>query len=361
MSKLVGQRIFTGIRGHALTEEEKTFIAENNIGGVVLFARNVAEPQQVRDLCAEIQSLRHLQADKAPLFIGIDMEGGRVHRLKAPFTLWPAVARLGKLDNPTTSFDFAHRMGNELKAVGINLDFAPCVDVLTNPQNKVIGDRAISTEVAMVDKHASAMVRGYIKSGIICCPKHFPGHGNTLVDSHEDLPVETADRKRLEDLELIPFKKSFKSGADMVMAAHIRYPRIDQKYPASLSATFLTQILRTELRYRGLIITDDLGMGALTKHFTREEIAVRAIEAGADLLLYCNEFDAPPAALEAIIEAMAQGRLSKLKMDDARARILTVKRERLQNPDPLPWEQMSAMINTPANQTLVSTILLKTQ
>src|SRR6478752_7151566 len=143
---IIGQHFFIGISGHALTADEKKFITENNIGGICLFGRNVADPKQVHDLSSEIQSLRHKQADKAPLFIGIDMEGGRVHRLKAPFTVWPPLKKLGDLDAPTVSFHFANRMGQEMKSVGINLDFAPCVDVFTNPANTVIGDRAISSD-----------------------------------------------------------------------------------------------------------------------------------------------------------------------------------------------------------------------
>ncbi|HWU42922.1 MAG TPA: glycoside hydrolase family 3 N-terminal domain-containing protein, partial [Bdellovibrio sp.] len=161
MKSIIGQNMFIGISGHSLTLEEKKFIVEHNIGGICLFGRNVAEPKQVRELCAEIQSLRHQQVDRAPLFIGIDMEGGRVHRLKAPFTLWPPLRRLGDLDAPTASFHFANRMGQEMRAVGINLDFAPCVDIFSNPANTVIGDRAISDDPEKVARHASALVRGY--------------------------------------------------------------------------------------------------------------------------------------------------------------------------------------------------------
>lgn len=356
MSKLIGQHLFTGIQGLSLSDSEKKFIVDNNIGGVVLFARNVAEPKQVRDLCAEIQSLRHRQSDRAPIFIGIDMEGGRVHRLKAPFTVWPPLARLGQIDNPTVSFHFSHRLGQELRAVGINLDFAPDLDVFTNPKNTVIGDRAISSDAAVVERHASALVRGLIKADVLACAKHYPGHGNTLLDSHLELPVEDLDREALEKRELVPFKKAFRSRVDMVMAAHILFPKIDAKWPATLSEIFLKDMLRKDFRYRGLVITDDLGMGALVKHFSREEIAVRALEAGVDLLLYCNEFDAPPAAIEPITKAIESGRLKKTDLEASKARILEVKKDRLAQPDPPTHNEMIKIVGSAENLRIAAAI-----
>lgn len=353
---VIGQHLFIGISGHALTADEKKFIVENNIGGICLFGRNVAEPKQVHDLCAEIQSLRHQQVEKAPLFIGIDMEGGRVHRLKPPFTIWPPLRKLGDLDAPTVSFHFANRMGQELKAVGINLDFAPCVDVFTNPANTVIGDRSLGSDPEVVAKHASALVRGYIKAEVLTCAKHFPGHGNTIVDSHEDLPVENVDLARLESCELIPFKKSFKSRVDMVMTSHIKFPKIDPDWPVTLSETFIQKIIRDEFRYRGLIITDDLGMKAMTSHYGLEEVPVRALKAGVDLLLYCNDPEVPPVAVESILEATAQGTLSKANLEESYRRILDVKKAKIPNPDPLPMSEVDLIVGSPEHLKIAEAI-----
>ena len=203
----VGQLIFIGVSGTSLTLDEKKFIIENNIGGITLFGRNVKDPAQVYDLCKEIQSLSSQMADQAPLYIAVDMEGGRVARCKEPFTQWPPLKRLGDLDSPTLSFEFAEAMGKELHAVGFNVDWAPCLDVFTNPQNTVIGDRAISSDPEMVAKHASGLIRGYQKADIIPCAKHFPGHGNTLADSHHELPIEEKTFDELGALELIPPSK----------------------------------------------------------------------------------------------------------------------------------------------------------
>ncbi len=356
MNKLIGQHMLIGVSGHTLTNDEKKFIIDNNISGVVLFDRNIAEPKQLRDLCAELQSLRHKQQDKAPLFIGIDMEGGRVARLKEPFTIWPPLKKLGDLDAPTVSFHMANRMGQELKSVGINLDFAPCVDVFTNPKNTVIGDRSISTDPEMVAKHASALVRGYIKSEVMSCAKHFPGHGNTLVDSHEDLPVEELDKARLDACELIPFKKSFKARVEMVMTAHVMFPKIDDKWPVTMSEIFLKKILRDEMRYRGLIITDDLDMKALANHYDKDTIAVRSLQAGADLILYCNEAESPARALETILTAVAQGQISKESLQQTHARILSVKKESLLNPDPMPYTEAQKIIGNPEHKKISEAI-----
>ncbi|MGZ3773562.1 MAG: beta-N-acetylhexosaminidase [Pseudobdellovibrionaceae bacterium] len=356
ISHIIGQHFIIGVSGHALTSDEKKFIVENNIGGVCLFGRNVADPKQVHDLCTEIQSLRHQQIDKAPLFIGIDMEGGRVHRLKSPFTIWPPVRKLGEIDAPTVSFHFANRMGQELKAVGINLDFAPCVDVFTNPANTVIGDRSISSDPEMVAKHASALVRGYIKADVMTCAKHFPGHGNTLIDSHEDLPVEQVNFEKLESCELIPFKKTFKSRVDMVMTSHIKFPQIDPEWPVTLSEIFIKQIIRDEFRYRGLIITDDLGMKAMTKHYSIDEVPVRALKAGVDILLYCNDPEVPPQAYEAVLEATAQGTLNIDALEESYRDILGAKKIRIPHPDPLPMSEVSKIIGNPEHLKIAAAI-----
>lgn len=334
MKSLIGQHFVIGVSGHALTNDEKKFIASNNIGGVVLFSRNVSEPKQIRDLCAEIQSLRHQMPDKTPLYIGIDMEGGRVARLKAPFTRWPALKKLGDLDSPTVSFNFSYSMGRELRAVGINLDFAPCVDVFSNPKNTVIGDRAVSSDPEMVAKHASALIRGYIKSDVIPCAKHYPGHGDTIIDSHLDLPREEVDLKRLDEVELVPFKKSFKSRIGMIMTAHIMFSKIDPDWPVTMSEIFLKKMLREEMRYKGLVITDDLDMKALAAHYDKELIPVKSLQAGCDILLYCNEADSPPRAMAAVEKALMDGQLKKSDLEQTYKKIVEHKKENILNPDP---------------------------
>ncbi len=357
MRHTIGQQIIIGLQGLTLSKDEAKFIVDNNIGGVILFKRNVESPEQVRNLCAEIQALRHRMPNKAPLFISIDMEGGRVHRLKAPFTQWPALAHVGKLDSTSVAFRFAQAMGDELRAVGINLDYAPSIDIFNNPQNTVIGDRALSTKADIVAKLGSALVRGYIKSDIIPCAKHFPGHGHTLVDSHYGLPVEEKTLAELDAEELEPFKKVIRARLDLIMIAHIMFPKIDPTWPASLSEIFIKDILRGQLRYRQLVISDDLDMGALKNNWDKGTIATRALQAGNNILLYCNEPDSPGIALDAVEKAVKDGSLPKAVVEENAQLVLDLKANRLKNPDPLPMEEASKVIAHPDHLRLAKAIV----
>ncbi len=352
----IGQQMIIGLSGKSLTADEKKFIVENNIGGVVLFDRNLESPEQIRDLCAEVQALRFQMPGKTPLFISTDMEGGRVHRLKPPFTQWPALKKLGDLDNPTVAFHFSQRMGVEMMAVGINLDFAPCVDVYTNAKNTVIGDRALSNDPHKVERLISALIRGYIKSGIISCAKHFPGHGDTVIDSHTDLPVELATLERLQSVELVPFKKALRSRVDMVMTSHIYFKNIDPKWPVTFSEFFLKNLIREEMKFRGLIITDDLDMKAIANNYEIGFAAVRALQAGADILLYCSEPDAPAVAMESLIEAAVQGQLLEADLEDSYRRIMDLKKIKLLAPDPKPIDEVKEIIGQKDHLELAESI-----
>ena len=325
MSKL-GRVMMIGIRGKTLTNEEKKFIVDNEVAGVTLFDRNIESPDQVRLLCQDLQNLRSQMTHNEPLIIAIDQEGGRVARLKNPFTRWPALKYLGDADNLQASFLFARSMGYELKAVGINTDWAPCVDVFTNPNNQVIGDRAVSTQADQVARHGSALVRGYLRSGIAPCAKHFPGHGHTLIDSHDDLPVEDATVERLKQVELIPFQQAISAGVPLIMTGHLHFPKIDAKWPVSLSPFLLQTLLRQEMNYKGVLVTDDLGMKAMSKHYSTRESAVQALKAGADLLLYCNDFDQPGEAIKAVEGALKSGELAQPRFEEALQRVTSLRK-----------------------------------
>jgi beta-N-acetylhexosaminidase len=353
----IGQQMIIGLQGLSLSNEEANFIAKNNIGGVILFKRNIESPKQVRELSAQLQDLRKTASDKAPLFISVDMEGGRVHRMKPPFTQWPALSFIGKLDSTSVAFRFAQAMGEELRSVGVNLDFAPCIDIFSNPANSVIGDRSLGGNPETVAKLGSALVRGYIKADIIPCAKHFPGHGNTLLDSHEALPIEDKSLEELEAFEMEPFKKIFRARLEMIMAAHIKYPKVDNEWPASLSETFLKTVLRERLRYRGLIITDDLDMKALTSSYDKPTIATRAIQAGANILLYCNESDSPAIALEAIEKAVQDKTLDAKVITENQSKVLTLKRAKLVQPEPHRIEDVSRIVGHPDHIRLAKAIV----
>ena len=355
---MIGQQFIIGISGEELTKDEEQFIVENSIGGVILFDRNLKSIEQIHQLITHIQQLRFKDPEKRPLFISIDMEGGRVHRLKEPFTQWPAVKNLGDLGSSSVAFEFTQSMGAELKAMGMNLDYAPCVDILVNPDNQVIGDRSLSTDWKKVASLSSAMVRGYTKSGVLSCAKHFPGHGYTTVDSHFDLPV---DKRSLMDLEeqgdLEPFKRVIRTGVDMIMTAHIKYSHIDPQFPVTLSSLFIKEILRKALGYRGIIITDDLDMQALTKHFPTKELPLMALKAGATILLYCNKPSSPIQAIKRVQEALEKKELEPAVVEENHKLIEACKSQKLQYPvDPFSLEEAKAIIGQKKHLELAKTL-----
>ena len=336
MTHLFGQHFIIGLQGLVLTHEEKKFLVKEDCGGIVLFRRNCQDIQQLSQLCEEIQSLSALTSSKLPFFIGIDMEGGRVHRLPSPpFTHWPSLQKLGELDSPYMSFQFAFYMAQELKALGINLNFAPCLDILSEPRNKVIGDRALSQKAPQVIKLGSALLRGYLKGNLLSCAKHFPGHGSTLLDSHDSLPKEELTWKELQAREIQPFEKAFRSQLEMVMTAHILFKNIDPKWPASLSPIFIQEYLRKNFQYKGLVISDDLNMKALTLFFSSKEIPLQVLQGGSDLLLYCNDPESPSLALENLKKAYQEKKFKESQLKASMNRIVRIKQEYI-----LPWQKI---------------------
>jgi beta-N-acetylhexosaminidase len=355
---LVGQHLVIGLAGHSISSDEKSFIVKNNIAGVNLFGRNVSSPEQVQSLCAEIQALRTQVPSKKPLFIAIDMEGGRVARLKAPFTQWPAMQNLGAFNSVEMGYQFASSMSVELKACGINLNYSPVLDTFTNPKNAIIGDRAFSSDPEIVAKVSQGVIAGFAGSGIIPCGKHFPGHGNTLLDSHLDLPVEDKDLLALEKTELIPFRHAVKSGLQMIMTSHIKFPAIDSDWCVTLSEIFLKRLLREDMRFQGVVVSDDMGMKGLTKEMDRTEVPVRALRAGVDLLCYCNEPDAPPMAIEEICRAISNNQLRRDDLENSYERILGLKKQFLKEGNLKPNKDSLSKIGLPAHQQLAEKIRL---
>jgi len=317
----LGQLFMVGILQPRLDNQTRALLQELRPGGIILFRRNYTTPEALTNLCAEFHSLF---ADSRPL-IAIDHEGGRVHRLQPPFTHFPAMVKVGL----TNSVDLAYRvglaMGQELRSVGIDLDFAPVLDVLTNPANTVIGDRAFSTDPYQVALFGRAQARGLRDAGIIPCGKHFPGHGGTLLDSHEDLPQDERSQEELRQGNLYPFQQAINEGLEMVMTAHVLYPALDPDLPATVSPKILNGLLRQQLGFSGVIITDDLEMGAVVRHSTINEAAINALTAGADMLLVCHKLKLAIAARDACLKALETGRVSRERIEEAAQRIATLK------------------------------------
>lgn len=329
MNSKVGQLFFIGVADKTLSSGEEKYIIENNVGGVALFERNIESPKQLYELCSHIQSLSQKQEDKAPIFIATDMEGGSLATLKAPYTQWPSLKKLADKDSTSLAFQMAQQMGAELFATGFNVNFAPCIDTLTNSQNELIGDRSLSSDPEIVSKMSSALVRGYIKSNILPCAKHFPGHGNTVIDSHEDLPVDDISEKDLEEKLMSPFKKAFRARLDLVMTAHIQFSQVDNQWPATLSEKFIKEILRKDLRYRNLVLADDLEMAALSKNFDPKLVTIQAIRAGIDLLMYCHNVGSHVQPIETIKEALGNKEIDALQINESYNLVMDIKKKKL--------------------------------
>ena len=275
-----GRLFLTGLSGTKLQAEEKQFIKDNDIAGVVLFTKNYESKEQIKNL---IKSIQEITLEKK--IIAVDHEGGRVQRFKEGFSKVPAAKEIAESGSPTNCFDVYSQIGAELREVGINLNFAPVADLLTNPQCEVIGDRSFGSDVSSVSKFVSASIRGLQKNNVMACAKHFPGHGDTIVDSHEDLPRSERDFELMKEEDVQVFKTAFKNKVAFTMMAHLIIPELDKELPASLSKA-AHHYLINELAFKGLVVSDDMEMGAITKNYGAVESAKLALEAGTHLVEY---------------------------------------------------------------------------
>lgn len=282
-----GQLLFAGFQGTELPRGLAELLAQGRIGGVILFARNIGDPAEVRALTA---ALHAAAPPEAPVLLAIDQEGGRVQRLRKPWTEWPPMRQIGERDEVETTAAVAAAIARELADLGIGLDFAPCVDVDTNPDNPVIGDRSFSRDPARVGRHAAAFITAMQAAGVAACAKHFPGHGDTLTDSHLELPRLMHDLHRLREVELPPFRAAIAAGVASIMTAHVLFPRLDRHRPATLAPDVM-DLLRGELGYDGVVFSDDLEMKAVADHYQPEPLVRGCLEAGCDGVLVCSQFD----------------------------------------------------------------------
>lgn len=349
----LGQMIMTGISGTSLKDEERDFLEKENIGGVILFSENYDNPAQLAELVNSIQQTRQ----EYPLFIAVDNEGGRVFRFKENFTQFPPMYEIGLADSPKLCFHIAKIMADELAACGVNVNLSPVCDIWTNPNNKVIGDRAFGKDEETVSKFVSSIIRGLQTNGILSCAKHFPGHGSTTKDSHFDLPIVKRTREELEAEEFKPFIKAIKSRVEFVMVAHLIVDAIDSERPTSLSKKAY-QIIRDELKHSKLIITDDMEMKAITDNFGVGEAAVMAIEAGADIVEY-RSMEMARKALEALKEARKTKVLKNDQLKESLDRITAAKKEYLSEYKPVYIPDIAKKLNTGATKSFMAEVLEK--
>jgi len=317
----IGQLFVFGFAGREPSARLLAFIRACGPGGVILFSRNLGPPEAIAELTTALQA-----AAPTPLFIAIDQEGGRVARLGPPFTEWPGASQVGTLGSRRLASAMGSAIARELRAVGITMNLAPVLDVLTEPANPVLVGRSFGSDPLRVANLGVAFFRGLEAQGVLAVGKHFPGHGDTTVDSHRALPVVPHGLDRLKAVELVPFAKAIAAGIPGLMTAHLLCPALDPHRPATLSPAILTGLLREQLGFSGLIMSDDLLMRGIADGCPPGEAAVRFLEAGGDLILICDDEAVQGEALDDVTRAIAAGRLSEERVAASLTRIARAKR-----------------------------------
>ncbi|MEE0857942.1 MAG: glycoside hydrolase family 3 N-terminal domain-containing protein [Acutalibacteraceae bacterium] len=351
MEEKIGQMITVAVRewdGESLTimeDEIADIISKNSVGGVILFEENLVDTEQIVNLTTAYQNAALNSKNKIPLFIGTDQEGGEVVRLNTGTSL-PGNMALGALNSSADAKTAGNILGSELSALGINVDFAPSLDVNSNPANPVIGIRSFSSDPSIVGKMGVQVISGIQEKNVIASAKHFPGHGDTSTDSHTSLPVVDKSLAELEKCELAPFKEAISGGVDMIMTAHIQFPQVEKEtvvseltgeeitLPATLSKTFVTDILRNKMGFNGVVTTDAMNMAGISDNFTMSQACILAINAGVDMLLMPVSLtdESSNTELSALIgnikSAVVNGTIKEETINNAVKRILNLKEKR---------------------------------
>jgi len=265
------------------------------------------------------------RSNPAPLLLSVDQEGGRVNRMPASLVAVPASRDIAKSGDSGKARSIGAAIADEIRSIGFNVNFAPVLDIDSNPKNPVIGNRSFGPTADVVTDFGLEEMAGLRSKQVIPVVKHFPGHGDTSVDSHLELPVVEKTADQLRKLELVPFAKAIQSGADMVMVAHILLPQLDPDRPSSLSPKVITDLLRGELGFKGVVITDDMTMGAILKHFDLGQAAVQSVKAGSDIVLVAHEYAQAKKALAALKQAVQSGDIAAETIDNSVYRILALK------------------------------------
>lgn len=323
LEEKVGQLLVIGVEGTSFSSEMDNLIRNYHVGGVIIMGRNVATTNEILQLINGIKKANEL--NKTPLFLSVDEEGGRVSRLPVGIPKLPTSAQIGKLNDESVSYRAGTYLAGVLNEFGYNMNFAPVLDVNSNPRNPVIGNRSFGSDPYQVAKLGISTMHGMMDNGIIPVVKHFPGHGDTVVDSHKALPKVETTLEALRNVELVPFQKAIEEGADAVMVAHILFPALDPDYPSSMSKAIITGLLRNEMKFEGVIITDDLTMGAIANDYTIPEAAVQSFIAGSDQLLVVRDYEVQLNTFNAFIKAIETGEITEERLNESIKRILTLK------------------------------------
>ena len=325
LQQKIGQMLLVGCQGEALTRAERLAFEQCSFGGFILFENNCCEPRQILSLCRNLWQC----APAEPPLIAIDQEGGRVHRLPPPFTRFPAATMIGERNDPNLAYQLGHAAARELSLAGINLNFAPVLDVNSNPQNPVIGDRSFAVNAGRVIEMSVAWTRGLRDGGIIPCGKHFPGHGDTDQDSHFDLPAVEKSLDALMQVDLPPFVHACRNEIESLMTAHVRFVALDRDLPATLSEPIVGGLLRRQLGYDGVVFSDAMEMQAISGNYGLEDAALRAVRAGVDILLYGHDLHSAIRAFEFLCAEAERRPVLRAQVENSYRRITELKRRQL--------------------------------
>ena len=324
LEQQLGQMLLVGFEGLTAPDYILDWIAEGRIGGLILFGRNVESPEQVARLTQTLHETAR-KAGRPPLLIGIDQEGGTVARLRDGFTESPGALALGAADDEALAEEVSAMLAREMRALGINWDYAPVVDLTHDIANPTVGTRSPGSDRDLVSKIVSAEIRGFQSENVAASAKHFPGLGNTPVDTHVALAVISGSLDYLWEQDLVPFRAAVAAGVASVMVSHVKFEALDSEYPATLSPVIVERLLREEMGYDGAACTDSMEMKAISDHYGAGESAVLAALAGIDLLLYSHYRQNQEDASKALLEAARSGRLPTRIIEQANARIAALK------------------------------------
>lgn len=324
LAEKAGQVVICGLKGYEIDSDVTTLIQDSKVGGVILFAKNIKDSTQLATIT---NSIKNLSNPEIPPIIAIDEEGGMVSRMPSDIESMPSAYSIAQTGSTDLCYQSGEIIGKQLNALGLSTGFSPVLDIWSNPDNMIISSRAYGTTPEDVSTYATQAMLGLKSQEVIPVGKHFPGHGDTLDDSHYSLPVITKTKSELESYEFIPFKTAIDNGIPAIMVGHLLCTDIDSTYPASLSKTMVTGILKTELGFNGVVFTDDLTMDAIDNQYSVEDAGVMALNAGCDMLLVCHGYDNATNTINNIISAVENGTMSESRLNDAVYRILKLKSE----------------------------------
>lgn len=323
LEEKIGQMLLVGIDGTVLDEQAKKMITEDKIGGIILYKDNI---KSLKGMISLINSMKKSNTgNPAPLFMSVDQEGGKVSRMPKEYATFPSNGTVGASNDAAAAEKMGKLLAREVRSAGFNMNFAPVLDINSNPDNPVIGDRSFGNAAGQVIQLGIAEMKGIESEGVVPVVKHFPGHGDTSVDSHLALPIVNKTAGQLAELEWLPFQAAIKEGTDAVMVAHILFPKLDPDKPASLSRTIIGEQLRDEMGYQGIVITDDLTMGAIMKNYDLAAAAVDTVNAGSDILLVAHGYDNEERVMDSLLQNVKNGKIQETRIDESVYRILALK------------------------------------